>query len=86
LLQIAIGGKSLQFPSTRRAANGPRSALKTRGLRVFAPAHINCSARLVVSGARLSVIFNYKLDSILTTQMTAPNEKCPADGPGISYL
>ncbi|ABE32061.1 hypothetical protein Bxe_A0884 [Paraburkholderia xenovorans LB400] len=44
-------------------------------------------ARYARAGATHSrpVIFDYKLASILTPLIDAPNEKCPANGPGISY-
>ncbi|WP_168794977.1 hypothetical protein [Paraburkholderia aromaticivorans] len=66
MLQIAIGAKSPQFPQTPQAANGLRNALKNQGLRLSEPTAISRNARFTAWSIHLTVIFDYKLASILT--------------------
>jgi hypothetical protein len=66
LLQIAIDGKSSQFPPTPRAIDRDRNRLKNQGLRVSELTAIRRNACFPTGSIRPAVIFNYKLDSILT--------------------
>jgi hypothetical protein len=88
LLQIAIGAEGPSFLPIRRVAKRTRSALNSQGLQACEPASIHRAIRVVARGAGVAVIFNYKLASILTADgvYRDPNKKCPAKGPGISYL
>src|SRR5258708_4791039 len=78
LLQIAIGGNRSECAPARRRRDALCNGLRTKGLPAIEQARIRCLAGLSASGSHLSVIFDYKLASILTAQMK--NARCNRTG------
>jgi hypothetical protein len=69
LLQIAIDGNRPEFAAALPCADKRCNGLRTKGLPAVERTRMRCLAALAASGARLSVIFDYKFASILTAQM-----------------